>query len=134
MWPATNPKSRSLELHLPGGIASAAAIRHWTPPRAPGGVGGERDLGADREPAEEDGGHPSVPRVRRPRGAPPHPGAAAPGVPPSPPGPAVVAGDAEPGAAGGATRGERRGEGRPFAALGLSLRRRAPLNPVLLAP
>lgn len=63
------------------------------------------------EAGAEDGDDPTAPRVRRVRGAPPRPGADAPRASPPPPRPAVVVRDAEPGAAGGAVRGERREEG-----------------------
>lgn len=108
--PASRPHSRRLQ--LPSGTAAAAAstsLRHRRRPRE--AVRAGAGAGADREAGAEDGGRPAAPRVRRPRGAPPRPGAGAPRTPPPPPRPAVVARDAEPGAAGGAARGERRGEG-----------------------
>ena len=88
-----------------GAAAASTSLRHCRRPREAARAGA--GAGADREPDAEDGGRPAAPRVRRPRGAPPRPG----GAPPAPPRPAIVARDAEPGAAGGAARGERRGEG-----------------------
>lgn len=88
---------------------ASTSLRHRRRPREAARAGA--GAGADPEAGAEDGGRQAAPCVRRPRGAPPCPGAGAPGAPPAPPRPAVVARDAEPGAAGGAARGERRGEG-----------------------
>lgn len=106
-------RPRSQRLQLPGGIAAAAAastsLRHCRRPgkaaRAGAGAVADPEAGAD------DGGSLAAPPVRRSRGAPPCAGAGAPRAPPLLPHPAVVYRDAEPGAAGGAARGERRGEG-----------------------
>lgn len=121
------PGSRGRGLQLPGGTAAAAATRHSRPRQRPreaarAGAG----AGADREPGAEDGGRPNAPHVRRPRGAPPHSGAAAPRAPSHPPSSAVVARDAEPGTAGGAARGERCEEGWLPAVLALGSYPRAP--------
>lgn len=111
-------KPRSGRLQLPGGTAAAAA-RHSGTAHGPGkwrgrgrGRGSGRGRGGGRgdpEAGAKDGVRPANPRVRKPRGAPPRPGRGGrPTAPPLPPRPAVVTRDAEPGAAGGASRGERR--------------------------